>query len=81
MAVYPGIRMVVVRAMKLCACRKGCKKAVKGKGLYALGHAPGSHVGRMPSILRRLRERFEGQQKVKKSTEIFIYQNRAIEKG
>ena len=47
--------------MKLCACRKGCKKEVKGKGLYALGHHPESNQGRMPQVLRKLKARFEIQ--------------------
>lgn len=47
--------------MKLCTCRKGCKKEVKGPGRYAWGHHPESNQGRMPQVLRRLRERFEEQ--------------------
>ena len=47
--------------MKFYTCRKGCKKEVKGKGEYALGHAPGSHIGRMPGAIRRLKSRYEAQ--------------------
>lgn len=43
--------------MNLCTCKKGCKKEVKGTGLYALGHHPESNQGRLPKILRKLREK------------------------
>ena len=48
---------------KLCACRKGCRKPVKGPGVYALGHAPGSHIGRLPRMIRKLKEKYEAQEK------------------
>lgn len=54
--------------MKSCVCRPGCPAAVKGKGIYAPGHAPNSR-NHIPGILLKIREKTLNIRRTKKRTE------------